>query len=114
MKILRRRCYIADLNVLFGARLEKALEPRARVLGPLPFVAMRQQKDDSTRALPLRFRRHDKLIDNHLRAVGEIAELRFPKAKHVRVVERVTVVEPEYRRFRKQAVVDANARLVRR
>ena len=47
-----------------------------------------------------------------MRAVGEIAKLRFPQAEHARIIERVSVIEPEHGRFGKQAVVNANARLL--
>jgi hypothetical protein len=49
-----------------------------------------------------------------LRAVREIAELRFPKAKHVRVIERIAVVETEDRASEQKAVVNADARLLGR
>ena len=62
--------------------------------------------------LPFRFRRDDELIDDDLRAVRKIAELRFPEAKHVRIIERITVIEPEDRGFGEKAVVNANARLI--
>ncbi len=54
----------------------------------------------------------DELVDDDLRAVGEIAELRLPEAEHVRVIERVTVIETEHGRFGEQAVVNAEARLL--
>src|SRR2546423_843552 len=47
-------------------------------------------------------------------SVRDDAELRFPQAEHVRVIERVTVIEAEHSRLGEQAVVDADARLVRR
>ena len=114
MEVLRRRCQIADLDIVLGAGLEKTLEPRAGMFRPLPFVAVRQQKHDPARPLPLRFRRHDELVDDDLRAVREIAELRFPQAEHVRKIERVTVIEPENGGFGEQAVVNTNARLLGR
>ena len=64
--------------------------------------------------LPFRFRRDDELIDDGLRAIREIAELRLPETKHVWVIERVAVVETEDGGLREQAVVNANARLVGR
>ena len=84
------------------------------MLRSLAFVAVRQQQDDAARPLPFRFRRNDELIDDGLRAIREIAELRFPQAKHVRVIERIAVIEPEHGRFGEQAVVNADARLFRR
>ena len=61
--------------------------------------------------LPFRFCRDDELIDDRLRAIGKIAELRFPQAEHSWVIERVAVIKPEHGSFREQAVVNANARL---
>src|SRR4030095_3742374 len=75
---------------------------------------MRQEQNDSARPLPFRFRGNDELIDDGLRAVREIAELSFPKAKHARVIERIAVVETEDRGFGQKAVVNADARLIRR
>src|SRR5215470_19515809 len=43
VEVLRRRAQVADLHVLLGGQLEKALEPRARVLRTLSLVAVRQQ-----------------------------------------------------------------------
>ncbi len=51
------------------------------------------------------------MIDDDLRAVREIAELRFPEAEHVRIIERVTVIEPEDGGLGEEAVVNADARL---
>ena len=111
VKILRGSREVADLDIVLGAGLEKALEPRAGMLRPLAFVAVRQQQHDAARPLPFRFRRDDELIDDDLRAVRKIAELRFPEAEHVRIIERVTVIEPEHRGLGEQAVVNADARL---
>ena len=41
---LRGRRRLADLDVVLGARLEIALEPRARVLGAVAFVSVREQQ----------------------------------------------------------------------
>ena len=38
----------------------------------------------------------DELVDDDLGAVDEVAELGFPDAEHVGVVERVAVVEAEH------------------
>ena len=114
MKILRGCRDVADLNVVFGAGLQESLKSRAGMLRSLPFVAMRQKQNDPARSLPLRLRRHDKLIDDRLRAIREIAELRFPKAKHVWVIERIPVIKTENGRLGKKAVVYANAGLLRR
>src|SRR5581483_4714651 len=78
---------VADLDVVLGAELEPALEPRARVLRPLPLVAVREQHDEPAHPLPLRLRARDELVDDHLRAVREVAELRLPHDELPRVGE---------------------------
>src|SRR5262245_45468489 len=75
---------------------------------------MRQEQHNSARPLPFRFRGNDELIDDGLGSVGKIAELRFPKAKHTWVIEGIAVVETQNRSFGQKAVVNANARLIRR
>ena len=96
-----------------AAELEEALQASAGMLRPLPFVAMRKEQHDAAGALPFRFRGDDELIDDVLRAVREITELRLPNAKHLRVIERVAVVETEHRGLREQTVINADLRLAR-
>ena len=64
-------------------------------------------------AAPLRLGRGDELVDDHLGAVGEVAELGLPHDQHVGLVERVAVVEAEHGRLGEQAVVDAELGLAR-
>src|SRR5213594_709725 len=75
MEVLRRRGQVADLHVVLGAELEEPLQPRARVLRPLPLVAVRQEQHDAARPLPLRLGAGDELVDDDLRDVGEVTEL---------------------------------------
>src|SRR5437764_14145131 len=112
MKVLRRRREVTDLNVVFGASLQEALEAPAGMLGTLTFVTVRQKQNDAAGPLPFRFCRDDELIDDGLGAVSKIPKLRFPKAKHVRIIERVAVIETEYGSFRKKTIVNANSRLL--
>ncbi len=114
MEILRRGGQIADLDIVIGAGLEKAFEPCAGMFRPLSFLSVREQQHYAAWLLPFRFGGNDKLIDEHLRAVGEIAKLRFPNAKHSRIIEGVTVIEPEHSGLRKRTVVNANAGLLLR
>ncbi len=104
---LRRGRGHDDLDVVLGAELEEPLEPGAGVLGPLAFVAVRQEHDQPAASAPLRLGRGDELVDDHLGAVGEVAELGLPHDQHVRLVQRVAVVEAEHGRLGEQAVVDA-------
>src|SRR5207247_9861069 len=55
MKVLRRRREVTDLNVVFGASLQEALEAPARMLGTLTFVAVRQKQNDPAAPSPFRF-----------------------------------------------------------
>src|SRR5262249_978703 len=87
MKILCSGRKIADLDVVLGTLLEEALDARTGMLRPLAFVAMREQQHDPAGLLPLRFCRNDELINDCLRSVDEIAELRLPQAKHLRVLK---------------------------
>ena len=56
--------------------------------------------------------RGDELIDDDLGAVGEVAELGLPDHEHLRIDERVAVVEAEHRGLGEQRVVDAESGLV--
>src|SRR4029077_7578563 len=81
------------------------------MFGPLAFVPVRQQKDNSARPLPFGFGTHDELVNDDLSAVHKIAELRLPKTKHVRKIERISIVESQDTRFREHAFVSAEPRL---
>ena len=87
MEVLGGRGAVAHLHVVLGAQLQEPLNAGARVLGPLAFITMRQQENESVRLTPLGFRGRQELVDDDLRAVYEIAELRFPKHERVRLDE---------------------------
>ena len=78
---------------------------------PLPFIAMRQEQGEATQAAPLGFAGTDELVDDDLRAVDEIAELRLPDHERRRVGGRVTVFETQHRFFRKHGVGNRELRL---
>ena len=46
------------------------------------------------------------LVDDHLGAVGEIAELRFPEDERIRLGKAVAVLEAKNRHFRQHGVDD--------
>ena len=102
---------IDDLHVVLGAELQIAFEPRRGMLRPLPFVAVRQQADEARHAQPLALARRDELVEHHLRAVGEIAELRLPQRQRVGLGERIAVFEAEHRLLGEHRVDDLVARL---
>src|SRR6266480_2554808 len=95
VEVLRRRGQVADLHVVLGAELEEALEARARVLGALALVAVREEQHEAAHALPLRLRAGEELVDDHLRAVDEVAELRLPDDQPARVGEAHAELEAE-------------------
>ncbi len=81
---LRGRRRHAHRHVVLGAELQEALEARRGVLGTLPFVAVRQEQRQPADATPLGLARGDELVDDDLRAIGEVAELAFPDHEAVR------------------------------
>ena len=94
-----RRGGVADLHVVLGIELEKALQPRRGMLRPLPLIAMRQQADEAGHAQPLALARADELVEIDLGAIGEIAELRLPQGQAVGVGQAVAVFVAEHALF---------------
>ncbi len=78
MEILRGGGRLADLYVVFGRELQIAFQACAGVLRALAFISVRQQHDESGEQAPLVFSGGNELINDDLRAVGEISELGFP------------------------------------
>src|SRR3546814_21022708 len=60
---------------------------------------MRQQQHEAVGTQPLGLAGGDELIDHDLRAVGEIAELGFPKHQRFGIGERIAVFETEHAIF---------------
>ena len=67
---------------------------------------MRQQQRETRGLSPLGLTRDDKLIDDDLRAVVEIAELRFPQDERFRNRSAIAVLETETRVLRERTVVN--------
>ena len=65
------------------------------MLRPGALVAMRKQGDQPALVTPLGLARCDELVDDHLRVVDEVAELRFPEHEIAAAAERVAVFETE-------------------
>ena len=86
MEELSRRCEVADLHVSLGAELEESLETSRGMFRALPLIAMGEEKNDTTDALPLRFTGSNELVNDYLSSVCKVSKLRFPDAKHLRVV----------------------------
>ena len=105
VEVIRRGGDVADLDVVLRAELQEPLEPGRGVFRTLALVAVRQQHDEAIGPQPLRFRRSDILVDHDLRAVGEIAELRFPQHQGLRVGAGIAIFEAEHAVFGQRAVM---------
>ena len=83
------------------------------MLRPLALVAVRQQADQARHAQPFALARGDELVEHHLGAVGEVAELRLPQRQRVRLGGGIAVFEAEHGLFREHRIEHLVARLVR-
>jgi hypothetical protein len=54
-------------------------------------LSSRQQHHQTRQLPPFVFRARDELVDDHLRHVHEIAELRLPDHQSVRIIEAVAI-----------------------
>ena len=99
MEILRRGRGLADLHIVAGAQLQIALDAGAGVFRPLAFVTVRQQHHQSGQQAPLVFAGSYELVDDDLRAVGEIAELRLPHHQRLGIVAAVAVLKTQHARL---------------
>ncbi|OWK23592.1 hypothetical protein AJ87_34715 [Rhizobium yanglingense] len=114
MEVVRRGRDVGNLHVVFRTKLQEALQARRRVFRTLTFVTMRQQADETRHAQPLAFARRNELVEDDLRTVCEIAELRFPERERVRARQRIAVFEAENGLFGEHRVDDLVAGLRRR
>ena len=76
----------------------------------LSFVTVRQQHHQTRRLFPLIFRRRDVLIDDRLRAIAEVAELRFPQNQRVPIDNRIAIFKTQHAFFGKRTVENIEAR----
>ena len=95
VEVLRRGRAVGEAQVDVGGGLEEALGTRARVIGALAFVAVRQQEHQRRRQAPLGAARGDELVDDDLRAVDEVAVLRFPHDQPARLLHVVAELEAD-------------------
>src|SRR5579863_655542 len=112
MEILRGRAGVDHLQVFLGAQNEETLDARTRMFGPLALVAMRQQQHQSAGLAPLRFGAGDELVNQDLRAVDKIAELRLPQHQGQRIGHAIAKFKTHYRVFAERAVKNIEARLI--
>ena len=110
VEIVGRGGAIGNLDIVLGAQLEEALGARRAMFGPLPFITVRKQHHDPAGAQPFGFAGGDELIDDGLRAVDEIAELRLPQNERLGVGDRIAIFESEHAEFAQGAVADFEAR----
>src|SRR6266481_1478711 len=73
VEVLRGRGAISHTHIVIRTELEESLQTCAGMFRTLALLAVRKQQDEAARLAPLRFRRDQKLIDDDLRAVAEIA-----------------------------------------
>ena len=70
---------------------------------------MRQEQHDPRILSPLRVIAHDELVDDRLRYVHEIAELRLPHHERIRRRHAIAVLETEHRDLGQRRVLDLEA-----
>ena len=73
---------------------------------------MGQQQHEARHAQPFALTGRDELVDDYLRAVGEVAELCFPQHQRVRLGQAVAIFEAEHRLLRQHGVDDFEVRLI--
>ena len=110
VEVLGRRRRVGDADVALGGELQEALEPGRGVLRARALVAVRQQQRQPRGLAPLGQAGDDELVDDHLGAVDEVAELRLPQHERLRALLRVAVLEPEAGHLRQRAVVQLHRR----
>ncbi len=101
------------MYIVVRGQLQIAFHAGTGVFGSLTFIAMRQQHNQSAEQSPLVFARCDELIDDDLRTVGKVAELRLPQNQGLRIIAAVTVLETQDPSFGKDGVIDFESRLIR-
>src|SRR5215510_1101282 len=111
MIILGRSRWIRDLDILLGAQGEKSFKASARMFRSLAFKAVRQEQHETAQLLPFILGAGDKLIDDRLRDIPEVTELRFPQNQPFRTIQTVTIFESEHASLRERAVDDFDGRL---
>src|SRR5271163_389046 len=106
VEILRGCRGLANLQIVFRSQLHVALDARAGMLRALALIAVRQQKHETAGQIPFVFRGAQELIDDDLRAVGEVSELSFPHNQGFWIVATEAIFEPDASRFGKRGVVN--------
>src|SRR5208283_5921463 len=89
-----------------GGELHESLDARAGMFRALALVAMRQQQHQAGGQAPLVFAGAKELVGDHLRAVDEIAELRFPENERLGIVAREAIFKAHAAGFGERGVVN--------
>ena len=76
------------------------------MLRTLALVAMRQQQDEAAQQSPLLLAGADELVNDDLRAVGEVSELRLPKGQRLREVAAEAILVAQDGSLAQLGVVD--------
>ena len=113
MEIVCRRGAVHDLHVVLGAELQIALEAGRGMFRSLPLISVREQQHQRVHAKPFRLAGGNELVDDDLRAVREITELRLPHHQRVRLDLRESVFESHDGSFRQRRVDDLENGLFR-
>ena len=111
VEVLRRGRRVADPQVVLRAQGEEPLDAGARVLGALALEAVGEEQREPGLLAPLVLGGDDELVDDDLRAVDEVAELRLPADPRVGVGDGVAVLEAERRVLGEHGVVEHERRL---
>src|SRR5215813_12568673 len=93
VEILRGVRRLTDLNVFFTGQLQKTFDARAGMFRALAFESVRQEHDNAGWKIPFVLAGADELVDDHLRAVHEISELRLPQNQRFGVVAAEAVLK---------------------
>ena len=109
---LRRGGGDTDLDVVLGAQLQVALQAGRGVLRPLALEPVGEQHDQAAAQAPLGPAGGDELVDHHLGAVGEVAELGLPQDQGVGLGGGVAVLEGEHGLLGEHRVDDDEGALV--
>src|ERR1700733_7286714 len=104
IKILRRCCRVCDLKIVLTTKLDKSFQASARMLRALSFVSMWKQQNKARFLSPFFFTSRNKLVDDSLCAICEIAKLRFPNNEIVLSDNRISILETHPAFFGKRAV----------
>ena len=73
---------------------------------------MRQHERQAVHTAPLHFAGGNELVNDHLGAVGEVAELSFPNDQGVGIVGSVAILKAKHSFFRQDGVDDHKRRLI--